>query len=75
MYGIGPPWSSQISLKEMIEDVGINFDKFIDFLADGKTDEEIASETLFPQSLSVSFSILNSTGSILLWGRINKNRR
>jgi uncharacterized protein YerC len=45
MYGIGPPWSSQISLKEMIEDVGINFDKFIDFLADGKTDEEIASET------------------------------
>jgi hypothetical protein len=45
MYGLGPPWSSQISLKEMVEDVGINFDKFIDYLAGGKTDEEIAAET------------------------------
>lgn len=42
MYGLGPPWSLQPSLKAMVEDVGIDFDVFLEELGDGKTDEEIA---------------------------------
>jgi hypothetical protein len=42
MYGLGPPWSVQPSLKAMVEDVGIDFDTFLDGLKDGKTDQEIA---------------------------------
>ncbi|MGB4504124.1 MAG: helix-turn-helix domain-containing protein [Syntrophaceticus sp.] len=35
----------QPSLKAMVEDVGIDFDTFLDQLEDGKTDEEIAAKT------------------------------
>lgn len=45
MYGLGPPWSTQVSLQEMVEDVGGNFDKFIYLLSVGMTDEEIAAKT------------------------------
>ncbi|MDD2555099.1 MAG: helix-turn-helix domain-containing protein [Syntrophaceticus sp.] len=45
MNGLGPPWSSQVSLQQMVEDVGGNFDKFIYLLSVGRADEEIAAET------------------------------
>jgi hypothetical protein len=38
------PWSVQPNLKEMTEDVGINFDLFIDSLKNNKNDMEIANE-------------------------------
>lgn len=42
MYGLGPPWSAQPSLKAMVEDVGIDFDTFLNDLGDGKNDKDIA---------------------------------
>ncbi len=38
------PWSIQPSLKEMTEDIGINFDVFIDCLKRNKKDMEIAND-------------------------------
>ena len=38
------PWDLQPSLKEMTEEVGIDFDTFIKFLKDDKKDFEIAQE-------------------------------
>ena len=38
------PWSLEPSLKEMSEEVGVNFDKFIEGIARNKSDMEIAEE-------------------------------
>lgn len=38
------PWSLQPSLKEMTEEVGINFDDFIECLKNNKSDMEMAKE-------------------------------
>nr|WP_088553066.1 helix-turn-helix domain-containing protein [Calderihabitans maritimus] len=38
------PWNSEPSLKEMANEVGINFDQFIDALAEQKSDAEMAEE-------------------------------
>ncbi len=44
MYGFGPPWGTQPSLKAMVEDIGVDFDIFFDGLKNGKTDDELASQ-------------------------------
>lgn len=38
------PWSTGPSLKEMTNEVGIDFDRFIDALQEDKTDQEMARE-------------------------------
>ncbi len=38
------PWSLQPSLKEMTEEVGINFDQFIECLKHNKSDMEMSQE-------------------------------
>ena len=38
------PWSTQPSLKEMANEVGIDFDRFIDGLAANRSDTELAAE-------------------------------
>ncbi len=38
------PWVAGPTLKEMTDEVGVNFDRFIDLLAINKTDTEIAQE-------------------------------
>ncbi|MDD4169804.1 MAG: helix-turn-helix domain-containing protein [Desulfotomaculaceae bacterium] len=38
------PWSRKPGLKEMTDDVGIDFDRFIDALKEDKTDIEMAAE-------------------------------
>ncbi|KUO52243.1 MAG: histidine kinase [Desulfitibacter sp. BRH_c19] len=38
------PWSLQPSLKQMTEEVGINFDDFIKCLKDNKSDMEMSHE-------------------------------
>lgn len=38
------PWSLEPSLKEKTDDLGIDFDRFIDGLKNNKTDTEIAEE-------------------------------
>jgi hypothetical protein len=38
------PWSSEPSLKEMTEEVGVDFDRFIEGIKDDKNDSEMAQE-------------------------------
>ncbi len=38
------PWSLQPSLKQMTEEVGVDFDKFIESLKVGRSDMEIGQE-------------------------------
>ncbi len=38
------PWSTEPSLKFKTEEVGIDFDSFIDSIKEGKTDAEMARE-------------------------------
>ncbi len=38
------PWSTEPSLKFMTEEVGIDFDDFIEGLKDGKSDVEMAED-------------------------------
>jgi len=38
------PWSSEPSLKEMADEVGVDFDRFIEDLKENKTDVEMAEE-------------------------------
>jgi DNA-directed RNA polymerase specialized sigma subunit len=38
------PWSLQPSLKQMAEEVGVDFDKFIEGLKHNKSDQEISKE-------------------------------
>ena len=45
MSGIGPPWSLQPSLQLMLEEAGLEFDKFLEDIKNGKTDDEIAQQT------------------------------
>ncbi len=40
----GPPWGWQPSLQAMVEEMGIDFDRFITRLRVGATDEEMAQE-------------------------------
>lgn len=46
----GPPWGWQPSLEAMVEDVGIDFDEFIQSLKNNESDEEMASR--FGQSVA-----------------------
>ena len=45
MSGIGPPWSLQPSLQLMLEEAGLEFDKFLEDIKNGKTNDEIAQQT------------------------------
>jgi len=45
MSGIGPPWGLQPSLQLMLEEAGLEFDKFLEDIKNGKTDDEIAQQT------------------------------
>lgn len=38
------PWSTEPSLKALTEEVGIDFNHFIDLLKNNKSDQEIAQE-------------------------------
>ncbi|MFX4260813.1 helix-turn-helix domain-containing protein [Pelotomaculum propionicicum] len=38
------PWSSEPSLKEMVGEVGVDVDRFIDGIKNDKTDTEMAEE-------------------------------
>ncbi|MGI9860302.1 helix-turn-helix domain-containing protein [Moorella naiadis] len=38
------PWSTQPSLKEMADEVGVDFDRFIAGLAANRSDTELAAE-------------------------------
>ncbi|HAA89653.1 MAG: Uncharacterized protein XD63_1457 [Thermoanaerobacterales bacterium 50_218] len=40
----GPPWGWQPSLKQMAEEVGVDFDVFLAGIKNGFSDEEIAAE-------------------------------
>lgn len=45
------PWSSEPSLKEMADEVGVNVDRLIDGIANDKTDSEMAEEFQVPEKL------------------------
>ncbi|MBC7345071.1 MAG: helix-turn-helix domain-containing protein [Clostridia bacterium] len=38
------PWSTQPSLKEMAREIGVDFDRFITAIREGREDAEIAEE-------------------------------
>jgi len=46
------PWSSQPSLKEMAEEVGVDFDRFLKLLAQNRGDMEVAAELGIPETLA-----------------------
>ena len=45
------PWSSEPSLKEMADEVGVNVDRLIDGIEKDKTDSEMAQEFDVPEKL------------------------
>lgn len=45
------PWSSEPSLKEMAQEVGVDFNRLIDGIREDKTDSEMASELDVPEKL------------------------
>ncbi len=45
------PWSSEPSLKEMADEVGVNVDRLIEGIEKNKTDSEMAQEFEVPEKL------------------------
>jgi len=45
------PWSSEPSLKEMANEVGVDVDRFIDGIEKNRTDSEMAEELNVPEKL------------------------
>ncbi|NLC76100.1 MAG: helix-turn-helix domain-containing protein [Clostridia bacterium] len=50
-YGSRVPWSVDLSLKDKTEEVGINFDVFIEQLSLNRSDTEIARELAVPEKV------------------------
>ncbi|MFY9140746.1 MAG: hypothetical protein WBJ83_00135 [Thermacetogeniaceae bacterium] len=55
MSGFGPPWSLQPSLQLMLEEAGLDIDRFLDDIRKGKTDDEIAQQTGVSKEVISSF--------------------
>ncbi|HBC92138.1 MAG TPA: hypothetical protein DCZ10_04325 [Pelotomaculum sp.] len=45
------PWSTEPSLKDMAQEVGIDYDRLIDGIKEDKSDSEIAGELAVPEKL------------------------
>ncbi|TEB06812.1 hypothetical protein Psch_00344 [Pelotomaculum schinkii] len=45
------PWSTEPSLKDMAQEVGVDYDRLIDGIKEDKSDSEIAGELAVPEKL------------------------
>ncbi|MFZ5899662.1 MAG: helix-turn-helix domain-containing protein [Bacillota bacterium] len=51
---LGPPWSTQPSLKIKCQEIGIDFKKFIHGLSQNRSDQDLAHEFNVPEKTIVN---------------------